>query len=229
MQIVQHSSQTNEAYTPAWLVGMSREVLGGDIDLDPASCAAAQAVVQAGTVHCAPPEGQLGGLGVPWFGRVFLNPPGGKLDRATLLPIPRNAEGRQGGPGLSSAAVWWGKLWLDWERGSVHSAIYICFSLSVLRTAQDPELGVRGIQQFPFCVPRDRVNYDRLVWVDTSGLDGQCGWFRTPTKGAPADSAIVYLPPKGIPSAQNGWSTHERLEGLARFKKVFDQIGEVRL
>lgn len=57
-------------YTPAWLVEKAREVLGG-IDCDPASCEAAQSVVQAATWYTKTQDG----LQQPWHGRLWLNPP----------------------------------------------------------------------------------------------------------------------------------------------------------
>jgi hypothetical protein len=61
-----------ERYTPALYVEAARRVLGA-IDLDPASCEAAQETVQATkflTARSAP-----NGLECDWHGRVWLNPP----------------------------------------------------------------------------------------------------------------------------------------------------------
>jgi ParB family chromosome partitioning protein len=57
-------------YTPSWLVEKARAVLGG-IDLDPASCEAAQSVVGATRWFGKAEDGLL----QPWAGRVWCNPP----------------------------------------------------------------------------------------------------------------------------------------------------------
>ena len=50
-------------YTPPRYIVLARAVLG-DIDLDPASCSAAQAVVQAGSYYTEYEDGLI----QPWFG-----------------------------------------------------------------------------------------------------------------------------------------------------------------
>jgi Family of unknown function (DUF6011)/DNA N-6-adenine-methyltransferase (Dam) len=59
-----------EWYTPPPIIALVRAVLDG-IDVDPASCAAAQAVVQARTYYTLDDDG----LRHPWHGTVFCNPP----------------------------------------------------------------------------------------------------------------------------------------------------------
>lgn len=231
--LAQHSSETNEHYTPEWLVNAAREALDGTIDLDPASCPLAQSVVKAysafGTAP-GPAEGyyETDGLHREWRGNVILNPPGGRLDPETLEPfrsgrVKANGKKCSAADGIASAAVWFGKLWGEWNAGRVHSAIFICFSMSVFRTTQDPELEIPAIYQFPFCVPRERVNYDKVLATDEGVLilDAQGQTQRTVSKGAPADSAIVYMPP--------GVLTQEYHLACERFRAVFGRFGHVRI
>jgi len=234
--IAQHRSETNEHYTPELIVAPSRATLG-DIDLDPASCEIANQVVGAKFCLGNFPNFEIDGLQVEWSvgvadgSRVFLNPPGGKLDRKTLQPI-------KAGPGISSAAMWWAKLWSEWECGNVHSAIFICFSLAIFRTAQDSDMPeVPAPFEFPFCVPRDRVNYDKAIWQEIGDpadpahiVTGR--WARVPTKGAPADSAIILLPEREAwlrEKRGDGYDHRPEVSAVGRFLENFSKLGKVRI
>ena len=143
------------------------------------------------------------GLVQPWGGiataaahnRVFLNPPGGKLRK--------DAEGLwqpvKGGPGKSSAAVWWGKLVSEWRAGRVAQAVFVGFTLEVLRTSQDREVAPLPCQAFPRCYPRERLAF---------GGD-------SPTHA----NVIVWLPPRDL---QWGASGQRRVVDM---REAFGEIG----
>jgi ParB family transcriptional regulator, chromosome partitioning protein len=82
-------SEKNQWFTPRHIIEKVHRTMGG-IDLDPASCEAANEVVQAGAFYTE----QTSGLDHPWFGRVFLNPPysGGLITKFTdklLVELPK--------------------------------------------------------------------------------------------------------------------------------------------
>jgi hypothetical protein len=146
----EHSSESNEFYTPPAIVEAARATMGG-IDLDPASCEEANEVVQARCYYLARGlelswrrdvdhnlalGSTLGNPGAP--ARVFLNPPGGKVGKR------------------SSAVVWWEKLCREWQAGNVEQAVFICFNLEVLNTTQASPL---ACLDFPICYFRQRPRF----------------------------------------------------------------------
>ena len=69
------SSETNEWWTPPEMLAAVRDVIG-DIELDPASCAAANEFVRAERIYTI----EDNGLSQFWDARsLFLNPPYGKI------------------------------------------------------------------------------------------------------------------------------------------------------
>lgn len=133
----QHASTSNEHYTPADIVEAARATLGR-IDLDPASCAQANERIGATKYY------SQDGLAEPWAGNVFLNPPGGRAPK--------------GHGTASNAAVWWAKLAEHHRAGDVVAAVFLGFTLEILRSAQ--ALDVPQPLDFPFCVPKKRIAFD---------------------------------------------------------------------
>lgn len=66
---------SDEYYTPPEYIESARKVLGGTIDLDPASCDLAQETVRATTYYTEKDDG----LSKEWAGTTFMNPPYSKI------------------------------------------------------------------------------------------------------------------------------------------------------
>lgn len=162
----QLSSESNEWYTPPPIVELSRRVLGG-IDLDPASCAWSNYHLIRATRWIGMEEN---GRVVPWGSpdapvSVFLNPPGGK-----------DGVGRAA---RSMAAVWWERLMAERARGALRHAIFVGFSLAILRTTQTGSLP--SPINFPLCIPRQRQQFVSAVTL-------------RPAKSPTRDNVIIYIP-----------------------------------
>lgn len=203
-RIPQHLSSTWEHYTPIEVVEAARQTLGA-FDLDPASCEDANKRVKASRFLTVSDDGLQDG--VPWRGRVFLNPPGGAFvlkeqdqlrvqqslpkakakARIEQLKADNRALTERWGT-KSRACAWWRKLVEEFDAGRVRSAVFVGFTLEILRSSQ----GGKWAEPFDFarCFPRERLHFD--------GAD--------PTHG----NVIVYL------------GGHDR-----RFRACFEQFGRV--
>jgi hypothetical protein len=194
--LIDPATTSNEHYTPWEYAEASREVMGC-IDLDPASCREANRVIQANVWNG--PENGTDGLQVAkangWHGNVFLNPPGGYM--------------LENGKRVSCVPRWWRALMQQRQLGNVTEAIFLAFNMNVFRTAQAFD-DVPPPHLFPFCVPSDRICFDRL---------NEAGE-RVPGKQPPQDSAIIYIPPSGLT---------RRDIAVARFLSVFSRFGVVRV
>lgn len=136
--IPRFSSRSNNHYTPGFIGKIAHQIMGG-VDLDPASCAAANQIIQASAIFTAEDDG----LCRPWFGRVFLNPPSARVD------------------GQSQQAAFAKKLFEEYEAGRVHSAFMVGSNPGLLYTSQDSKCVI----EYPFCLPRKRIAF----LAETSG------------------------------------------------------------
>lgn len=132
MAIPQHSSKSNEHYTPKRFIEGARVVMGG-IDLDPASCPEAQQTVQARAFYSLPQDGLL----LPWQGRVWCNPPYGWRDPETRT---------------SNKKVWTERLVSAYEDGEIDQAC-------LLVTASTGDKWFQSLWAYWLCFPR-RIKFN---------------------------------------------------------------------
>jgi hypothetical protein len=193
VEIAQHSSESNEHYTPFEVISAAKNLMGG-IDLDPASCEVANNTVAAGDYYDKDDDG----LSQKWYGRVFLNPPGGKLRLADgkWVPVVKGQKGQGAfNTHKSSAAVWWSELVRRWIDKEVAEAVFVGFTLEILRSTQHVP-ALRSALTFPMCFPRERLCF---------------GGATSPTHA----NVLVYLPPNASSFCIEG------------FKANFEPLGEI--
>lgn len=123
------SSATNEWFTPVKYIEAARATMGG-IDLDPASCTAANWNVQARQYFTS----QEDSLPMSWYGRVWLNPPYGKTDSK------------------SNQAIWSAKLVSEHCAGRVVQAV-------LLVNAQTAEKWFQPLWAFDICFTDHRIKF----------------------------------------------------------------------
>lgn len=161
-QLVQQST-SNEHYTPAQYIGAARKVLR-EIDLDPASCEKANETVKAKTYFSADADG----LQQKWKGRVWLNPPYGRLVGDFIAKL--SSEYAAGNVTAAIALVnahctdtaWFQSLWGgllcftnhrinfygdDTRSGSTHGSVFVYFG-------PDSAMFIKQFRQFGAIVQR---------------------------------------------------------------------------
>jgi hypothetical protein len=126
------STKNQEWYTPAPYIEAARIVMGGGIDLDPASCLVANETVKASQYY----DEAMNGLEQPWYGRVWLNPPYGKVNNKSTIALFVN------------------KLVQEYEAGNVSQAI-------ILTPADLDEKWMRPLWNYIICFADHKLWFNR--------------------------------------------------------------------
>jgi hypothetical protein len=164
-----HLSASAEWFTPHCYIKAAREVLGA-IDLDPASCEAANRIVQARCYFTAADNGYER----EWHGRIFLNPPYGHCWPNGRQRVP--APGKRHTSGISAQGHWAKRLIEQYQEGLVTEAI-------VLINANTGEQWFQPLWDFPICFVNHRIRF-----IPGEGADTR----KQPTKS----NAFVYFGPR---------------------------------
>ena len=135
---MQKKNSTNvEHYTPSILAHAILGVLGGVVDCDPASSLIAAEIngLNAGEIFTQ----RDNGLSRHWYGRVYNNPPYGKVE------------------GRSNTDIWFSKLIQEYRAGNVTSAVFLC-NVSTGRK------WFSKVWEFPTCFV-----YRRIAFISPTG------------------------------------------------------------
>ena len=135
-QIIQHSSKSQEHYTPDFVLDAVRKTLG-TIDLDPASSEIANKKVKAKHFYTKEDDG----LSQPWHGKIFCNPPGGKVGNQSLNKL------------------FWYKLIDEVLEERVSEAIFLAYSIELLQTSQSHPNKRYHVASYEICIPKKRIAY----------------------------------------------------------------------
>jgi len=144
--IAQHSSASNEHYTPRIIAEVARQAMGS-IELDPASCELANREnIRAARFFTKEDDG----LRRPWDAKtIFVNPPGG-----FLIGLDGKRTRR------SNAQAFWHKAVFEWTADPLdRSIVFLGFTLELLRLSQHH--GFLSVLSFPFCVLRERTDFEK--------------------------------------------------------------------
>lgn len=143
-----HSSSTNEWFTPEKYIQAVRRVLG-HIDLDPASCEAANLTIQADEIFTKKDDGLLRN----WLGKVFCNPPYGKC--------------LWYGSTQSNQKLWSEKMIEEYARGSMTDGI-------LLVNAQTSEKWFQPLWEYPICFTDHRIKFVSSSGEKSQPTHGNC-------------------------------------------------------
>ncbi len=203
------ASGSSEAYTPPFILEAGRQALGGVIDLDPFSCAVANEEVRARRFFTEKENGFVLPYGTKAQpSTVWSNPPGGFLNRKTLMPAKR---------GMSSCCAAWYSLLDEYREGHVLSACFYTFRLDVLQNIQAEE-GYEPPHAYPFCIFGERPrHWHNGRWVAGAAKEDPPVWepphlkHERGQKGAPTHAcAVFFLPSRWtLPTGVPGGSPHE--------------------
>ena len=160
-----HSSAKENWGTPSWIAAAARVVLGG-IDLDPASSAEANKIIQARHYFTKSENGlaRIWRINQETTGllSIFLNPPGGKTE-----------------DGKSKVKLWWQKMLNQIDGPYFGHGLFLSFSIEAVQVTQ---IGCeKSLLDFPTCFFARRVDY-----VDPIT--------QKPVKGNTHSSCITYVP-----------------------------------
>jgi hypothetical protein len=149
-QLINQSSGLVEYYTPAEIVAAARATMGG-IDLDPASSPEANLRIGASRFFTIKDNS----LDQPWLGRVWMNHPFGRSEKACRPGCAKTSCAKRGyhlqndKPGN---AEWINKLVSEYESGRVEQACCITFACT-------SEAWFRPLLCLPQCFLYGRTNY----------------------------------------------------------------------
>lgn len=127
---VLHSQDSPEWYTPWPIVERARVVMGS-IDLDPASHDEAAPLIKAITYYTE----KENGLTSPWWGNVFVNPPGG------LVP------------------QFWQRFIGMWLEKQITQGFWVGYSLEQFQTLQSQCAKYPHPLDYSVCIPKQRIPF----------------------------------------------------------------------
>lgn len=167
-QLINQTSGNVEFFTPTKITDAARKFLGG-IDLDPASCEAANRRIRAGKIYTRDDDAL--DPRKRWKGRVFMNHPFGFAERAcdpsiTGQPCSKKICAKRGYhrcADYGGNAAWINKLLESYRRGDVSEAIGICF-------ASTGEAWLQPLMRYPLCFLFPRTNYDNAKGAVVKGV-----------------------------------------------------------